>query len=161
MQGYKNRRFGPNWKTNEGIHGPPTSNDPVRWFFSYFFLNQNKISMKMICHMTYFGHIKIFDHSWPLSGHQWSVDQTQNLHHWILHIKKPIKNYRPMAPKSIWVDFEIFERKSKKRSKSMFPFEFCGGVWRNRLVRAGGVRQFWAHNLKKISKTFLTIPYMI
>ena len=54
----------------------------------------------------------------------------------------------------------IYGPKSKNASKSMFPFEFCGGVWRNRLVRAGGVRQFWAHNLKKISKTFFTIPYI-
>ena len=49
----------------------------------------------------------------------------------------------------------IYGPKSKNASKSMFPFEFCGGVWRNRLVRAGGVRQFWAHNEKKISKIFL------
>ena len=118
--------------------------------FFILFLNQNKISFKIICHMTYFDHFKIFDHSWPLSGHQWSVDQNQNHHHWILHIKKPIKTtglwrQNPLEFRTK-ISNENFERKSKNGSKSMFPFEFCGGVWRNRFVRAGGVRHFWEHN---------------
>ena len=32
------------------------------------------------------------------------------------------------------VHFENFERKSKSASKSMFPFEFRVGVWRNRFL---------------------------
>ena len=60
-----------------------------------------------------------------------------------------------------WADFDFgpyivpWGRKSKNASKSMFPFEFGGGVWRNRFVRALGVQQFWEHNSKKFRKLFL------
>ena len=50
----------------------------------------------------------------------------------------------------IWTKIE---KRFEKRN-----FEFRVGVWSNRFVGAWGMQQCWAHNFKKISKTFFTIP---
>ena len=67
--------------------------------------------------MAYFGHFKIFDHSWPLIGHQWSVDETRNHHHWIPRIRKPIKTAKLWA-KIYWSsNFERYWRSNFERSR--------------------------------------------
>merc|ERR1711946_26961 len=53
----------------------------------------------------------------------------------------------------------IYRPKSKSVPKSVFPFEFRIGPKRNRFVRAWRMQSRWGHNLKKITKTFFTIPY--